>query len=507
MLASGIPAKYQVPFANSAAPGFIEAIPLNAVTPGKASFTQGFSQLNFEMIAAGGIPPWGADFNGLLNSMTAWLQYAQAGQIALVYDATFSTQVGGYPAGALLQQVGGGKFWLSSVDNNITDPDTSGAGWIDFPDALIQIQGGNFAATDSGTANHFAITLSPVPASLASIIGAPIRFLAGHPNTLVNPDININGLGAVTMINSNGNALLVGQINRAGQLVEGFLDNVGKFQVTSPAPIPSTASAWITGVIYEWPSEVVPSGTLECNGQQYLISTYPGLYAIIGNRFGGDGITYFKVPDKRGAFTRGGDHGRGLDPRAGSRTNSGNGTVGDHVGTWEAQALQSFTVPCTGGPIFINNPQAYLAASTWTSPYGDGYTFPAKYFPMSLGIMIDGLATPSNPVLSFNPNYPGTVMAPNLLSGFIDATWNPTSGVKTSGGYTGTNPNRTAVNSAVLMPAQGYASNGSITTQSGGGVGVNLSAIYADNITGLTGSYTGVETRPVNISMMYIIAY
>jgi hypothetical protein len=43
--------------------------------------------------------------------------------------------------------------------------------------------------------------------------------------------------------------------------------------------------------------------------------------------------THFKIPDYRGFFLKGWNHGSGNDINAGSRTNSGDGTIGDNIGT------------------------------------------------------------------------------------------------------------------------------------------------------------------------------
>jgi len=49
------------------------------------------------------------------------------------YDATFQTAIGGYPKGAILQSaVTVGLLWVNTVDNNLTNPDASGAGWTSY---------------------------------------------------------------------------------------------------------------------------------------------------------------------------------------------------------------------------------------------------------------------------------------------------------------------------------------------------------------------------------------
>ncbi|EJF91695.1 phage tail protein [Bartonella tamiae] len=60
-------------------------------------------------------------------------------------------------------------------------------------------------------------------------------------------------------------------------------------------------------------SELPPDGWLAANGNRYNISAYPDLAKFCGVKYGGDGITTFAVPDRRGLFIRGWDNGRGID--------------------------------------------------------------------------------------------------------------------------------------------------------------------------------------------------
>jgi hypothetical protein len=131
MQASQIPAKFPIPFAADAGSGYIRAIPTASqilITPGAASLTDGFPPVTFIDETSGGTPPFGQDMNGILNQITAWIQWTNAGA-PVVYDAAFSASIGGYPKNALLTSAAGGTWWLSTVDNNTTDPDTGGAGW------------------------------------------------------------------------------------------------------------------------------------------------------------------------------------------------------------------------------------------------------------------------------------------------------------------------------------------------------------------------------------------
>ncbi len=132
---SNTPVKIPLPFAAAAGGAYINAIPLLSQIgipgqDGRASFTDGFPPKTFTPLATGGKGPFGSDANGLLHQVTNGLQWLQAGG-PLFYDATFSSQISGYPRGALIQATGTlGLFWMSIVDNNMTDPDTGGSGWI-----------------------------------------------------------------------------------------------------------------------------------------------------------------------------------------------------------------------------------------------------------------------------------------------------------------------------------------------------------------------------------------
>jgi hypothetical protein len=129
MQASNIPSKVPLPFANSGTKNVIPTASQIGITPGAASLTDGFPPLTMTPIVAGGVPPAGADFNGIFNLITAIQQWQSAGG-NFTYDPTFSSAVGGYPKGAVITNATYSGAWLSTADNNTTNPDTGGAGWV-----------------------------------------------------------------------------------------------------------------------------------------------------------------------------------------------------------------------------------------------------------------------------------------------------------------------------------------------------------------------------------------
>lgn len=130
MQSTDIPSRFPIPFANGAGPGFIRDIPTAAsMTPGAASLTAGFPEVCFQPIGAGGIPPAGEDFNGLLFRVSGWARWQAAGG-PVTFNAGFAAAIGGYPLGAFLQSaVTPGLFFVSTAENNVTNPDAGGAGW------------------------------------------------------------------------------------------------------------------------------------------------------------------------------------------------------------------------------------------------------------------------------------------------------------------------------------------------------------------------------------------
>lgn len=118
----------------------------------------------------------------------------------------------------------------------------------------------------------------------------------------------------------------------------------GKFLKADGTWAAPPSSGLPTGAIFAWPTSTAPTGALECDGSAVSRTTYAALFAVIGDDYGaGDGSTTFNLPDFRGEFLRGWDHGRGADPDAASRTNRGDGTTGDAVGTKQSHQFASHT--------------------------------------------------------------------------------------------------------------------------------------------------------------------
>jgi hypothetical protein len=109
------------------------------VTPGAASWTDGFPPLCATPVTSGGVPPAKADMNGGLYQMSAIDVWVCAGG-GFPYKSAFSTAIGGYPQGARVLMAGGLGYWRSLVDNNTVNPNTIpyGATWLQELDPVIE---------------------------------------------------------------------------------------------------------------------------------------------------------------------------------------------------------------------------------------------------------------------------------------------------------------------------------------------------------------------------------
>lgn len=94
-------------------------------------------------------------------------------------------------------------------------------------------------------------------------------------------------------------------------------------------PAPAPAGGRFLGEIFGFSGSVAPATTTLAQGQTILVDDKPALFAVIGNEFGGDGITDFKLPDFRGRVPIGAGAGAGgslseyvLGEKAGVETHS-----------------------------------------------------------------------------------------------------------------------------------------------------------------------------------------
>ena len=109
----------------------------------------------------------------------------------------------------------------------------------------------------------------------------------------------------------------------------GIKDSYTKAEVEA---LIAKASALPVGSIVAFPVDAPPPGFLELDNSVKSSATYPDLSAYLGGKFnkGDEGVGNFRLPEARGEFLRGWDHGRGVD-------------AGRQIGTVQLDAMQRLT--------------------------------------------------------------------------------------------------------------------------------------------------------------------
>ena len=92
----------------------------------------------------------------------------------------------------------------------------------------------------------------------------------------------------------------------------GIKDSYTKAEVEA---LIAKVSALPVGSIVAFPVDTPPPGFLELDNSVKSSATYPDLSAYLGGKFnkGNEGVGNFRLPEARGEFLRGWDHGRGID--------------------------------------------------------------------------------------------------------------------------------------------------------------------------------------------------
>lgn len=128
------PDNLSTPFADSAGTLYINDIPVSPpLDPQLASWEDGFPPITMTPKASGGLPPFGQDMNGVLNAISQHTRFTNAGG-QYRFDSALSTILGGYDAGTVLQSDDGLSSYVSAIDGNTinfnTTPSSIGDEWL-----------------------------------------------------------------------------------------------------------------------------------------------------------------------------------------------------------------------------------------------------------------------------------------------------------------------------------------------------------------------------------------
>ncbi|CRM13022.1 phage tail protein [Pseudomonas sp. 58 R 12] len=174
-------------------------------------------------------------------------------------------------------------------------------------------------------------------------------------------DEAVNGLlpankpaGTYTKVTVNDRGVFVSGSNPTTLAGYGITDTYTKDQITAMI---AQASALPVGSMIGFPVDKVAPGFLELDGSVKSVATYPDLATFLGGAFnkGDEGAGNFRLPESRGEFLRGWDHGRGVD-------------AGRVIGSAQAQSMQKHDhAMWSGGTYGSVSASGGGSASPWVS--------------------------------------------------------------------------------------------------------------------------------------------
>jgi microcystin-dependent protein len=133
--------------------------------------------------------------------------------------------------------------------------------------------------------------------------------------------------GEWTRVKTNDRGIVVSGDNPETLAGMGIKDSYTKAEIEAMI---AQASALPVGTTVAFPAGTAAPGFLELDGSVKSIAVYPDLAAYLGTTFnkGDEGAGNFRLPESRGEFLRGWDHGRGVD-------------AGREIGTYQADMLKA----------------------------------------------------------------------------------------------------------------------------------------------------------------------
>ncbi|NWA04811.1 phage tail-collar fiber domain-containing protein [Pseudomonas gingeri] len=171
-------------------------------------------------------------------------------------------------------------------------------------DTSIEVTPGLFVHVEQGAVGGDSIwqLITDAPIILGT---TPLAFemIAGRTGVIA---------GTYTKLTVDKNGRVIAGTSPATLAGYGITDAYSKGEVDSKV---AQASSLPVGSMVAFPKATVPPGFLELDGSVQSIATYPDLAMYLGTSFnkGDEGAGNFRLPESRGEFLRGWDHGRGVD--------------------------------------------------------------------------------------------------------------------------------------------------------------------------------------------------
>ncbi|WP_421548430.1 phage tail protein [Pseudomonas sp. QD4] len=182
-------------------------------------------------------------------------------------------------------------------------------------DSSAEVTPGLFVSIEKGTVNGDSVwqLVTDGPITLGT---TPLAFEMAVGRTGISA-------GSYANVTVDKYGRVIAGTNPATLAGHGITDTYTKPEIES---IVAQASSLPVGSMVAFPKASVPPGFLEIDGSVKSVAAFPDLAAYLGTTFnkGDEGAGNFRLPDSRGEFFRGWDHGRGVD--AGRELGSGQGS-------------------------------------------------------------------------------------------------------------------------------------------------------------------------------------
>lgn len=304
---------------------------------GVATFDTGFPPITMQPLSAGGIPPSGRDFNGVLYTVTLQQQWQNAG-MTYAYNSNFATQINGYPKGAIIPSSVYTGQWLNLNESNSNTPESqSGAytGWVPI---------NNYGVTTVSGLSNQSVTLSSLQAAKDRIVLTGT--LTSNINIIFPTWIkswvvvnNCTGNFTVTCKTSSGDGITAvsGLVSRI------FCDGIN---ITDETYNPNND---MVGAVVAFAMNSAPTGWLIADGSEKSRTTYARLFSRIGTTFGsGDGVTTFNLPAMGDEFVRGASAARDVGTKELDAVQNATATLNDVLMGASASSSGAIAISATG---------------------------------------------------------------------------------------------------------------------------------------------------------------
>lgn len=188
------------------------------VSPEMASFTDGFPPATMTDPTSGGIPPDGADMNGILYMISAYCAWAQGGG-QFSFDSDFVAANTGYAVGAVLQSaVTPSRFYLNSLANNANNPDSVLTGWTPYS-LIASPTGVQTTVLAAGATNNLALTAGTGFLDLSPTSGAAdVTGIAAGTDGQLLVVTNIHASNSVTLDALNAGSVAANRLRLPADL-------------------------------------------------------------------------------------------------------------------------------------------------------------------------------------------------------------------------------------------------------------------------------------------------